>query len=156
MNEFRWGPQGVGEPGLVKPGATAALGAPNSSPQCPWRAPWWDGDGLFTAMQGERVRNKEKLKEQSFSLAIRNKNLPYEDSQMCILCSLWRFSRPSWRITELICCKQKAKSVASWGHSQSELSHGPVTSVEKRPRVMSYAMTYLVRDFCELCHGIGS
>lgn len=44
MNGFRWGPQGIGEPGLVNPGAATALGTPNIIPHCLRRAPWgnWD------------------------------------------------------------------------------------------------------------------
>lgn len=133
MNGSGWGPQGAGEPGLVKPGAATALGASNSCPQWLRTAPWGNGDGLFKAMQGRRIRrNKEKLKQQSFSLAIRRKIFPMRTVRYADYAVFGDSPDTAGgsQITELICCKQKTKAVASWGHSQSELSHGPVTFVE--------------------------
>lgn len=114
MNEFRWRPLGVGEPGLVKPGAATALGVPNSSPQCLWRAPWGDGDGLFTAKQGGRVRNKEKLEQQSFSLVKRRKIFPMRTVRYTDCAVFGGSPDPAGgsQITELVCCEHKAKPVA--------------------------------------------
>lgn len=94
MSQLRWSLQGDGKPGLVQPGADTALGAPNSSTQCLWRGPWGDGDGIFTVVQGARMRNKkEKLNQKSFSLIISRNFFPMRTvRQMCKFNSLEVFT----------------------------------------------------------------
>lgn len=61
----------AGAAGLLQRGAEMAFGGPNSSPQCLWGHLLGGGAGLFTAVQGRKVRdNRHKLK-QKFRLDVR-------------------------------------------------------------------------------------